>query len=119
MNIHASFSDIKEYFSPKIVAEVNNEYVKLAKIKGQEVPWHAHENEDEMFYIVSGRLLMELEDKDPFIMETGDLFVVKKGTTHRVSSTEECMIMLIETKTTKHTGDVVSTITKSIDQQSY
>ena len=119
MNIPASFSDITEYFSPKIVAEVNNEYVKLAKIKGQEVPWHAHENEDELFYIVSGNLLMELEGKDPFIMETGDLFVVKKGTIHRVSSTEECQIMLIETKTTQHTGDVVSTITKSIEQQSY
>lgn len=119
MNIPASFSDITEYFSPKIVAEVNNEYVKLAKIKGQEVPWHAHENEDELFYIVSGKLLMELEEKDPFIMETGDLFVVKKGTTHRVSSTEECLIMLIESKTTKHTGDVLSNITKTIEQQSY
>ena len=119
MNIPASFSDITEYFSPKIIAEVNNEYVKLSKVKGQEVPWHAHENEDELFYIVSGNLLMELEEKDPFIMETGDLFVVKKGTTHRVSSTEECLIMLIETKTTKHTGDVLSNITKTIEQQSY
>lgn len=119
MNIPASFTDIKEYFSPKIVAEVNNEYVKLAKIKGQEVPWHTHENEDELFYIVSGELLMEIEEKDSFILETGDMFVVKKGTTHRVSSKEECLIILIESKTTKHTGDVSSAITKTIEQQSY
>ncbi|WP_103069240.1 cupin domain-containing protein [Aquimarina sediminis] len=111
------FGDVKEYFSPKVIGEVNNVYVKLAKIKGEKVPWHAHENEDELFYIVKGELLFEIEDQPSFIMKEGDLFIVPKGVTHRVSATEECWIMLIENKETLHTGNVVSDITKSIKQQ--
>ncbi|NER15204.1 cupin domain-containing protein [Leptobacterium flavescens] len=119
MNLKETLQDVTEYFSPKIVGEVNNEYIKVAKIKGDKVPWHNHENEDELFYIVEGSLLMEIEGQDAFIMNKGDLFVVKKGVNHRVSSEEECAIMLIESKTTKHTGDVDSEITKTLDQQSY
>ena len=93
--------------------------MKIAKIKGQEVPWHNHQNEDELFYIIKGNLLMEIENEPSFNMENGDLFVVRKGLNHRVSSENECLIMLIETKTTKHTGNVESSITKSIEEQSY
>ncbi len=111
--------DVQDYFSPKIVAEVNDQYVKIAKIKGQEVPWHIHENEDELFYIIDGTLLMEIENETNRTMETGDMFVVPKGINHRVSSLDECSIMLIETKTAKHTGKVKSSITKSIQEQFY
>ncbi|NBW36169.1 MAG: cupin domain-containing protein, partial [Cytophagia bacterium] len=83
------------------------------------VPWHSHENEDELFYIVEGELLMEMENQLEFIMKKGDLFVVKKGTNHRVSSKAECLIMLIESKTTQHTGKVKSAISKSIEEQRY
>ncbi|XRE44444.1 hypothetical protein ACIVBQ_002648 [Tenacibaculum discolor] len=110
---------LKEYFSPKIISEVNNEYVKIAKIKGEDIPWHNHEDEDELFYIIDGNLLMEIENQPSFTMKTGDLYVVPKGINHRVSSLEECLIMLIETKSTKHTGDVITPITKSIDTQKY
>jgi len=119
MNLKLKGEEIKAYFSPRVIEEVNDQYVKLAKIKGQEVPWHNHEKEDELFFIVDGELLMEIENQDGFTMKTGDLFVVKKGVNHRVSSAEECLIMLIETKTTEHTGKVKSAITKSIDQQLY
>ena len=119
MNLIEQFKSVKDYFSPKIIAEVNNQYVKIAKIKGQEIPWHNHENEDELFYIVSGNLLMEIENEPSFNMKNGDLFVVPKGVNHRVSSENECLIMLIETKTAKHTGDVESSITKSIKEQNY
>ncbi|RUT67925.1 cupin domain-containing protein [Flavobacterium cupreum] len=119
MNLKDQLEDVKDYFSPKIIAEVNDQYVKVAKIKGQEVPWHNHENEDELFYIIEGELLMEIENKANLTMKSGDMFVVPKGINHRVSSIEECSIMLIETKTTKHTGEVKSAITKSIEQQSY
>ena len=119
MNLKDEFKKVKNYFSPLIINEVNDQYVKLAKIKGQEVPWHSHENEDELFYIVEGNLLMEVENKPDLIMEKGDLYVVPKGVMHRVSSSEECLIMLIETKTTQHTGKVMSSITKSINDQVY
>ncbi|CAM1364839.1 Mannose-6-phosphate isomerase, cupin superfamily [Tenacibaculum sediminilitoris] len=110
---------LKNYFSPKIISEVNNEYVKLAKIKGEDIPWHNHENEDELFYIIDGNLLMEIESQPSFTMKKGDLFVVPKGVNHRVSSSEDCLIMLIETKSTKHTGEIITPITKSIEKQKY
>lgn len=119
MNIKEQFEKIKDYFSPRIVAEVNNQYVKIVKIIGQEVPWHNHKDEDELFYIIKGTLLMEIENETNTTMKTGDMIVVPKGVNHRVSSKEECSIMLIESKSTKHTGEVVSNITKSIKDQSF
>ncbi|WP_271405858.1 cupin domain-containing protein [Tenacibaculum soleae] len=119
MNINEEFKTVKNYFSPKIISEVNDQYVKLAKIKGEDIPWHNHENEDELFFISKGSLLMEIENEPSFTMNKGDLFVVKKGVNHRVSSKNECHIMLIESKTTKHTGSVKSAITKSLEDQNY
>jgi len=119
MNVNDAFLSLSNYFSPKIIGEVNDQYIKVVKIKGQEVPWHNHENEDELFYIVEGELLMEMENQLEFTMKKGDLFVVKKGTNHRVSSKAECLIMLIESKTTEHTGKVKSAISKSIEEQRY
>jgi mannose-6-phosphate isomerase-like protein (cupin superfamily) len=117
MNLKVQFETVNEYFSPKIINEVNDQYIKIAKIKGDKVPWHNHENEDELFYIVEGNLLMEIEHEEKKYMKTGDLYVIKKGVTHRVSAEEECLIMLIESKTTEHTGKVKSEITKSIAAQ--
>ncbi len=117
MNINKHFKHIKEYFSPQIIGEVNNVYVKLAIIKGDKVPWHNHVNVDEVFYIIEGSLLFEIEGEESFVMKEGDFYIVKKGINHRVSSTEECKIMLIENKTTAHTGTVESEITKSVEQQ--
>ncbi len=119
MNIKECFDTINEYFSPKIIGEVNDTYIKIAKIKGDKVPWHSHENEDEMFYVVDGNLLFEVEGQDSFVMNSGDFYTVKKGVMHRVSSTEECKIMLIENKSTAHTGEVKSEITKSVSEQKF
>ena len=76
-----------------------------------------HANEDEAFFILEGELLFEEEGKDPFTLQKGDFYVVGKGVNHRVSSDAECQIMLIENKTTAHTGVVESTVTKSIEEQ--
>jgi len=117
MNLKNKLKSVENYFSPKVIEEVNDVYIKVAKIKGDKVPWHTHENEDELFYIIEGSLLFEIEGKDSFTMKKGDLFVVKKGISHRVSSEEECQIMLIENKTTAHTGTVNTEITKSVEDQ--
>lgn len=116
-NLKAQFDSVSDYFSPKVVGEVNDVFIKIAKIKGDKIPWHNHENEDELFYILEGRLLFEVENEAPFTMETGDYFIVPKGVNHKVSATEECKIMLIENKTTAHTGKVASEITRSIEEQ--
>lgn len=106
-----------DYFSPRVIGEVNDVYVKVARIKGEEIPWHNHGGEDELFYVLDGRLLFEVEGEEPFTMEAGDLYVVRRGVNHRVSSTAECKILLVENKTTAHLGDTQSEIAKSIDQQ--
>lgn len=121
INIFKQFEKINELFSPKVIAEVNDIYVKLAIIKGDQVPWHNHKDEDELFCVISGSLLFEEETSGSknksFTMNEGDVYVVKRGIEHRVSSEQECKILLIENKTTAHTGDIKSDITKSIDQQ--
>lgn len=117
MNLKDAFLGLGNYFSPRIIGEVNDQYIKVVKIKGQEVPWHNHENEDELFYVVKGMLLMEIENQADLILKKGDLFVVKKGKSHRVSSKNECLIMFIESKTTEHTGKINSAITKSVGEQ--
>lgn len=117
MKLRSHFNTIEDYFSPKIIGEVNDIYVKVAKVKGEDIPWHNHQNEDELFYIVEGSLLLEIEEKNAFTMTKGDLYIVKRGINHRISASEECKIMLIENKTTAHTGDIQTSITKTIEQQ--
>ena len=119
MNLKNAFSAIENYFSPRIIGEVNDHYIKVAKIKGQEIPWHNHENEDELFYIVEGELLLEIENQPTSLLKKDDLYIVKKGINHKVSSTDECLIMLIEPKSTEHTGKINDAITKSIGEQMY
>lgn len=118
-NIVELFSEIKHYFTPKIIGEVNDVFVKLAKVKGQDVPWHTHDFEDELFYVVKGCLTIEQKGEGDINLNEGELFIVKKGVEHRVFTDEECWLILIENKTTKHTGDVESPITKTVDQQQY
>ena len=100
-NLAELFSKVNKYFSPKIVAEVNDVFVKIAKIKGKEVPWHSHDNEDEMFYIFNGSLMIEIEGQKSFELREGEFFVVGKGINHRVYSDDECWVMLIENKTSQ------------------
>ncbi len=117
INLLDECDDLKSYFSPFIVSEIEDMYVKVAKIKGDDIPWHAHEKEDELFLIIEGEMLMEIHKGESFALRKNDLFIVPKGVIHKVSAREECRIMLIERKTTSHTGNEECSITKSIDQQ--
>ena len=117
INLMDSFQQLTDYFAPKIIGEVNDVFVKIARIKGEDIPWHNHKNEDELFYIVEGNLLFEIEGQESFTMKEGDIFIVGRGINHRVSSTKECKIMLVENKSTAHTGETITEITKSINEQ--
>ena len=117
LNVNRKFREINEYFFPKVVAEVNDVYVKIAKIRGEKIPWHTHHGEDELFYVLKGKLMLEIKGKENIMMKKGDIFVVRRGEEHRISAKRECRIMLIENKTTAHTGDVHSDITRSIEEQ--
>lgn len=114
-NFDSELRSLTEFWSPKVVARVNNQYVKVAKVKG-ELAWHKHDNEDEMFHVVKGSLTIQFEDGVVELKE-GDFCVVPKGVMHNPVAEEECWIVLIETVTTQHTGDVETPLTKTIQQQ--
>jgi len=118
-NIPELLDSINNYFSPKIIGEVNDVYIKLAKVKGQDVPWHTHNSEDEMFYILNGSITMEVKDKSSTVLQVGDMYIVKRGLEHRVHSEHECWLLLVENKDTRHTGSKKTGITKSVDEQRY
>ncbi|MFH1945302.1 MAG: cupin domain-containing protein, partial [Acidobacteriota bacterium] len=117
VNLEEKFATIDSYFSPKIIGEVNDVYVKIVKVKGQDVPWHTHDGEDELFYVLQGRLTMQISGESDFDLNEGELFIVPKGVEHRVFCLDECRLLLIENKETAHTGDVKSPITKTVDEQ--
>ncbi len=116
INLRAALDGVTEYWSPKVVGRVNDQYVKVAKLKGQ-LAWHAHDDEDELFQVLTGTLVIELEGRDPVRLGPGDVFVVPRGVRHNPIAEDECGIALIETVTTKHTGDVETPLTKTIAQQ--
>ena len=106
---------LTEFWSPRVIAEVDDAYIKVAKVKGS-LTWHSHDNEDELFLILKGRLRIEMEAGAVELKE-GEIFVVPKGVRHNPVAEEECHVMLIERKSTQHTGDVVSEKTRSIAEQ--
>ena len=109
-------SSVTDHWTPRVIGRVNDQYVKVAKLRG-ELVWHAHEHEDEMFLVVSGRLRIQLPDDEEVVLGPGQFYVVPKGIRHNPIAEEEVEIVLIETVTTAHTGDVVVDRTVSIDRQ--
>lgn len=114
-SLEATFDQVTEYWSPKVIGRVNDQYLKIAKVLGEFV-WHKHDDEDELFYIVRGQLRIDYEDRCANLDE-GQFTIVPKGVMHRPVAREECWLVLIEPISTKHTGEVESEITKSIERQ--
>ena len=108
-------ASLTEFWSPRVVAEVDDAYIKVAKVHGA-LAWHSHDNEDELFLILKGHLRIEMED-GAVELDEGQMYVVPKGVRHNPVAEEECHIMLIERKTTLHTGNVVTEKTRSLDEQ--
>ena len=106
---------LTELWSPRVVAELDDSFVKVAKVQGS-LAWHSHEHEDELFFILNGTLRIEMEDRT-VQLNRGEAFVVPKGVRHHPVAEQECHLMLIEKKTTLHTGSEVSDQTRSLDEQ--
>jgi mannose-6-phosphate isomerase-like protein (cupin superfamily) len=106
---------LAEHWSPRVIGRVNDQYVKVAKVLG-ELAWHQHDEEDELFHVLKGRLRIQYRDHEVSI-GPGEFHVVPKGTPHNPVADEECWIVLIETVTTRHTGDVVIDKTRSLAEQ--
>ncbi len=106
VNIADKFSQIQEYYRPRIAGELNDAYLKLVKLKGEFV-WHQHENEDELFLVVKGRLLIKLRDRDLWLDE-GEFVIIPKGVEHCPVAEEEVQAILLEPKSTLNTGNVLN-----------
>lgn len=106
INITQKFNLFKEQWQPKIIGELNDSYIKLAKLQGEFI-WHKHEKEDELFMIIRGTLTIHLRDGDLTLNE-GEFVIIPKGVEHCPYAKDEVWVMLIEQKSTVNTGDVQS-----------
>ncbi len=116
VNIMDKFSLFDEKWTPKIVGELNDQYVKLCKLKDNFI-WHSHENEDELFLVFKGTLYIDFRDNKSIEINEGEMLIVPKGVEHRPRTNGELVLnLLFEPKTTKHTGQVDSDLTvKKLD----
>lgn len=117
INLDDKFSKFSDQWSPKIVGELNGQYVKVAKLEG-EFDWHAHEQEDELFMVIKGKLKIRLRDRD-VTLEEDEIFIVPKGVEHKPVAEEECWVMLFEPKETGHTGDMQTERTVAVEDQEW
>ena len=114
INLASKYNKIDEHWSPKVVAEMNDYQFKLAKIKNDFI-WHSHEDTDETFIVIEGKINIEFEDETVELSE-GEMIVVPKGKKHRPYADKEAKIMLIEPKGVRNTGDIVSDLTSDDNQ---
>lgn len=104
VNLAEAFARFEDRWSPKIAGELNDSYVKLVKVKGEFV-WHHHEHEDELFLVITGRLLLRLRDQDLWL-EPGEFAIIPAGVEHQPFAESEAQVLLLEPKSTLNTGNV-------------
>lgn len=114
-NLKSAAQGLEDYWSPRVLGQVNDQFIKVAKLKG-DLAWHKHDDEDELFLILAGSLCIEYETHKVNLSE-GEFHIVPKGVMHNPVCDEECLVALIETVSTKHTGDLVMEKTKTISEQ--
>ena len=111
INLNNKFSIFEETWTPKIIAELNNQYVKLCKLQDDFI-WHSHENEDELFMVIKGTLFIDFKCQDTVEIKEGEIIIIPKGVEHRPRTNGEIVFnLLFEPKTTLHTGNTKSKIT--------
>ncbi|UCF66587.1 MAG: cupin domain-containing protein [Acidobacteriota bacterium] len=111
VNIERCFEKFSDTYSPKIIGELNGQHVKLARVEGDKCPWHTHENEDELFYVLDGVLDVQMRDETVRVAP-GEFYIVALGKEHRVVPHGHVKLMLFEPAGIAHTGTVQAEITK-------
>jgi mannose-6-phosphate isomerase-like protein (cupin superfamily) len=111
VNIERSFAKFTDTYSPKIVGELNGQHVKLVRLEGDKVPWHAHDAEDEMFFVVEG--VLDIKEKEgTTTVRAGEFYIVPRGKEHRVVPHGHVKLILFEPEGIAHTGKVQAAITQ-------
>ena len=117
VNLKQKFTQFHDHWSPKIVGELNGQFVKLAKVAGS-FDWHTHEEEDELFMVIKGSLKIRMRDGDVTLRE-GEFFIVPKGVEHKPVADCEAWILLFEPKETGHTGNTQTKRTVAVEDQEW
>lgn len=117
VNLMDKFSLFEDQWSPKIVGELNGQFVKLAKVEGS-FDWHAHEKEDELFMVIKGSLTIKMREGDTTLNE-GEFFIVPRGVEHKPIAEREAWILLFEPKDTTHTGNIQTERTVAVENQQW
>lgn len=110
INLTEKYVQFSDHWHPRVIGELNGQQVKIAKVKGDFV-WHQHENEDELFMVIKGKLCIDFRDKTVEINE-GEMVIVPRGVEHRSRAEEEVHIMLFEPVTTVNTGEIENELTR-------
>ncbi|GLR17324.1 mannose-6-phosphate isomerase [Portibacter lacus] len=105
VNLAEKLSMFNDHWNPRIIGELNGQHVKVAKLKG-EFPWHKHDDEDELFYVVNGSLTIRFR-ADEKVLESGEFLIVPRGVEHQPYAEEEVSVMLFEPATTINTGNLI------------
>ena len=113
INLNEKLSKISKYWSPRIIAEMNDYQFKLVKIKGEFI-WHDHKDTDEAFIVIEGNMNIEFQDGIVDLSE-GEMYVVPKGVTHKTYAENECKVMLVEPTGVKNTGEAGGDLTAPND----
>ena len=113
INIRKKFQSLSDYWSPKVIAEMNDYQFKIARVKGEFV-WHKHEQTDEVFIILEGRMQIMFREETIDLVE-GEMYVVPKGVDHKPFADEECKIMLVEPRGVVNTGSIINDLTSDND----
>lgn len=111
VNLEECFEKFHDTFSPKIVGELNGQHVKLVRCEGDKIPWHTHDAEDEMFFVLDGALDIQERDKS-LTLAAGEFYIVRRGVEHRIVPRGHVKLMLFEPAGIAHTGNVTTEITK-------
>lgn len=109
IRLHDKFMHIKNPWKPAIVGELNNQHVKIVKVKG-EFPWHFHENEDELFFVIEGEMTIQTKEND-FQVKKDEFIIIPRCIEHRPTAEKEALVMLFEPKTTLNTGNIENPFT--------
>ena len=111
INLNNKFSLFEEKWTPKIIAELNNQYVKICKLQDDFI-WHSHDNEDELFMVIKGTLLIDFKCQETVEIKEGEIIIIPKGVEHKPRTNGQIVFnLLFEPKTTLHTGNTKSKIT--------
>lgn len=117
INLAEKFDLFEGYWSPRVIGELNGQYIKLAKFKGEMV-WHSHEHEDEYFQVMKGSIILHFKERSVTLNE-GECMVVPRGVEHKPEALQEAHVMLFEPKATAHTGTTDSDLTVEVDDQDW